>query len=53
MIATVQVGDAIEVSPKRVRGGEDPVMASLESDMHSMLGLPQPVAATETEPSIG
>lgn len=52
MTATVQVGDAIEVSPKRVRG-EDPVMARLECDMHSLLGLEQPNAKEQEEPSIG
>ena len=45
--AKVDVGEAIEVSPKRVRGGTDPVMAQLEADMHRLLGLPVP-ASEET-----
>ena len=47
MSATVKVGEAIEVSPKRVRG-HDPVMAQLESDMHTMLGLPHDQTAVES-----
>ena len=50
MSATVHVGEAIEVSSKRVRG-QDPVMTRLEADMHAMLGLPhdQPTAESSDE----
>jgi hypothetical protein len=38
MTATVQVGEAIAVSPKRARGGgEDPIMVALEASLRSML----------------
>lgn len=40
MSATIQVGEAIEVSPKRIRGAvEDPVMTAVNRQMHEMLGL--------------
>ena len=46
--AEVSVGDAIEVSTKRARGGQDPVMAALECDMHNLLGL-EMAAADQAE----
>lgn len=40
MSATIQVGEAIEVSPKRTRGAaEDPVMTAVNRQMHEMLGI--------------
>ncbi len=39
MSAEIKVGDPIEVSAKRVRGEQDPVMAQLETDMHQLLGI--------------
>lgn len=40
MSATIHVGEAIEVSPKRTRGAaEDPVMTEVNRQMHLMLGL--------------
>jgi hypothetical protein len=35
--AVVMVGDAIEVSQERVRGGEDPLMKALRDQIESML----------------
>jgi 1-acyl-sn-glycerol-3-phosphate acyltransferase len=46
MSATVQIGTAIAVSPKRVRGTvEDPLMAELERQLHEMLEIPCPQIA--------
>jgi hypothetical protein len=46
MSATVQIGTAIAVSPKRVRGTvEDPLMAELEHQLHEMLEIPRPQIA--------
>ena len=40
MSATVQVGEAIAVSPKRDRGtAEDPVMSQFERQLHELLGI--------------
>ena len=40
MSVTVQVGEAIPVAAKRVRGAaEDPVMSQLERQLHAMLGI--------------
>ncbi|QDT13913.1 1-acyl-sn-glycerol-3-phosphate acyltransferase [Planctomycetes bacterium K23_9] len=39
MSVEVSVGDPIEVTAKRVRGQQDPVMLQLESDMRRMLGI--------------
>ena len=45
MSATIQVGEAIEVSPKRKRGvTEDPVMTAVNHQMHEMLGIEFPQA---------
>ena len=56
LIANVQVGDAIEVSTQRNRGGEDLVMSQLESQLHDLLGIhkvvpvqPPPVEIKELE----
>jgi len=35
--ALLDVGDAIEVAPERVRGGEDPVMTAIHEQLESML----------------
>jgi 1-acyl-sn-glycerol-3-phosphate acyltransferase len=35
--ALLDVGDAIEVSPERVRGGEDPLMKAIRTQLESML----------------
>ena len=49
MSATVSVGPAIKVSPKRDRRAkEDPIMTELEQQLHSLLGLP--VGVSETNP---
>ena len=49
MSATIQVGEAIDVSPKRIRGvTEDPVMTAVNRQMHDMLGIEFP-AATKTD----
>ena len=50
MSVTVKIGEAIDVSPKRVRG-QDPVMTQLEAGMHEMLGLPheKPVSESSAE----
>lgn len=41
MSATVSVGPAIKVSPKRDRRAkEDPIMTALEQQLHSLLGIP-------------
>jgi hypothetical protein len=46
MSATVQIGTAIAVSPKRVRGAvEDPLMAELGRQLHDMLEIPRPQIA--------
>jgi hypothetical protein len=42
MSATVQIGEAILVSPARDRGApEDPLMAAVETSLRSMLSAPQ------------
>ncbi len=42
MSATVQIGEAIPVSPTRDRGApEDPLMAAVEASLRSMLSAPQ------------
>jgi len=47
MSATVTIGEAIEVSPKRARGGgEDPVMAEIDRQLRELLQIP----ATTTPP---
>ncbi len=49
MSATVQIGTAIKVSPKRERGGkEDPVMAEIDRQLHELLGIAK---STETAAS--
>lgn len=49
MSATVRIGDAIEVSPKRIRGAEeDPLMAEVDHQLHEMLEIPLPDSQTET-----
>ncbi|NNE00104.1 MAG: 1-acyl-sn-glycerol-3-phosphate acyltransferase [Pirellulaceae bacterium] len=56
MSATVHVGEAIEVSPKRARGQQDPVMLQVERDMHQLLGLSTPesdTTPTTTESALG
>lgn len=40
MSVRVEVGEAIEVPMKRVRG-DDPVMSKLDERLHAMLGIPQ------------
>jgi hypothetical protein len=48
MSASIQVGEAIEVSPKRARGAsDDPVMSSLNWQLHQMLGIDLPTIDTE------
>jgi hypothetical protein len=43
MSVTVRVGEAIPVSPRRVRGAsEDPVMSQLNCQLHELLGLTSP-----------
>ncbi|MDE0867170.1 MAG: 1-acyl-sn-glycerol-3-phosphate acyltransferase [Rubripirellula sp.] len=43
MSATVRIGPAITVSPKRDRKAiEDPVMAAIEQQLHQLLDLPMP-----------
>jgi 1-acyl-sn-glycerol-3-phosphate acyltransferase len=37
--ATVTFGDAIVVSPNRERGGDDPVLVGIESQLKQMLGI--------------
>jgi hypothetical protein len=45
MSATVRIGPAITVSPKRDRKAiEDPVMAAIEQQLHQLLDLPMPAA---------
>jgi hypothetical protein len=40
MSATVNVGEAIEVSPQReARGSSDPLLAKIEEQLRQMLGL--------------
>ncbi len=46
MTATVEIGEAIAVSPTRDRGAaEDPLMQELEQRLHQMLGIPMPGGA--------
>ncbi len=43
--ATVTVGDAIEVTAGReARGEADPLMAAIEGQLQSMLGIPAPAS---------
>ena len=50
MSATVKIGNAIPVNPKRVRGAvEDPVMSQLECQLHELLGIsPEGKVVTNT-----
>ncbi|KAA1259699.1 Acyltransferase [Rubripirellula obstinata] len=51
MSATIQVGEAIEVSPKRTRGSdEDPVMTAVNRQMHEMLEIEFPAAVEVNMP---
>ena len=52
MSATVHIGTPIEVSPKRERGvKEDPVMTSLNQQLHELLGLDLTGDETSDEPN--
>ena len=48
MTTTVEIGEAIPVSPTRDRGAaEDPLIHTLERRLHGMLGIPVPEAERE------
>jgi 1-acyl-sn-glycerol-3-phosphate acyltransferase len=41
IVATITVGDAVEVAPERgARGGDDPLLTEIERQLRAMLGLP-------------
>jgi acyltransferase-like protein len=51
--ATVTIGPAITVNPMRERGaGDDPLMARLDQDLHTLLGITRPAEATVHQPSL-
>ena len=53
MTATVTIGNAIAVNPVRERGvAEDPLMASLDRQLHDLLGITPPIAAGTHQPSL-
>jgi hypothetical protein len=39
MVVTVTMGDAIVVNPNRERGGDDPVLVGIETQLKTMLGI--------------
>jgi hypothetical protein len=53
IVATITVGEAVEVAPERAaRGGDDPLLTEIERQLRAMLGLPaaeaEDAAKTET-----
>ncbi len=53
MSATVRLGTAIPVSPKRIRGtAEDPLMSEVERQLHEMLEIPLPQAQSLADPRV-
>lgn len=48
--AVIAVGTAIPVDPARARGGEDPVMEQIRTQLNAMLGLPPEKTATAPTP---